>query len=233
MFGVPLCSIGLLLVTLIHTAVTKSHLVMGGVGHSVILPCVSPLDGSCSDIRWYHHSTPVDVGGYGCSKDVNETQYLSLITDSSLLRSDLLPGANVTLSCQLNTFEGPGWCSDPLYQGMSLKWQDDNRPDYILVEQRISRCAVRLNVIIQRGSRFSCLALVNRQVQNRVEFPVRIRDGDACYCQVIGRVIAVAVVSCAMTVVLALILVKKKKRKPNDQLAACPECTGCLYCNKY
>ena len=153
MFGVPLCSIGLLLVALIHTgkdnehnllynvisnwryniqyivcflisvtfclqiltAVTKSQLVMGGVGHSVILPCVSPLDGSCSDIRWYHHSTQgvttlvadiprreaansgrfnilsncslhinniteVDVGGYGCSKDVKETQYLSLIT---------------------------------------------------------------------------------------------------------------------------------------------------------
>ncbi|XP_030201845.1 uncharacterized protein LOC115534767 [Gadus morhua] len=268
MFGVPLCSIGLLLVALIHTAVTKSQLVMGGVGHSVILPCVSPLDGSCSDIRWYHHSTQgvttlvadiprreaansgrfnilsncslhinniteVDVGGYGCSKDVKETQYLSLITESSLLRSDLLPGANVTLSCHLNTFEGPGWCDTPLYQGVSLKWQDDNRPDYILAEQRISRCEVRLNVIIQRGSRFSCLALVNRQVQNRVEFPIPIRDGDAGCCQVIGRVIAVAVVSCAMTVVLALILVKKKKRKPNDQLAACPEYTGLLYCNKY
>ncbi|XP_059898273.1 uncharacterized protein LOC132450224 isoform X7 [Gadus macrocephalus] len=259
MFGVPLCSIGLLLVALIHTAVTKSHHVMGGVGHSVILPCVSPLDGSCSDIRWYHHSTQgvttlvariprreaansgrfnilsncflrinniteVDVGGYGCSKDVNETQYLSLITDSSLLRSDLLPGANITLSCNLNTFEGPGWCFSPLYQGMSLKWQDDNRPDYMLAEQRTSKCAVRLNVILQRGSRFSCLALVNRQVQNRVQFPVRIRDGDGGNSEVIGRVIAVTVVSCAMTVVLALILVKK--RKPNDQLAARPECTG-------
>ena len=87
----------------------------------------------------------------------------------------MFPGANVTLSCRLVTFEGPGWCFSPLYQGMSLKWQDDNRPDYILAEQRISRCEVRLNVIIQRGSRFSCLALVNRQVQNRVEFPVRIR----------------------------------------------------------
>ena len=101
--------------------------------------------------------------------------FCCIISESSLLRSDLLPGANVTLSCHLNTFEGPGWCDSPLYQGVSLKWQDDNRPDYILAEQRISRCEVRLNVIIQRGSRFSCLALVNRQVQNRVEFPIPIR----------------------------------------------------------
>ena len=87
----------------------------------------------------------------------------------------MFPGANVTLSCSLVTFKGSGWCYSPPYQGMSLKWQDDNRPDYILAEQRINRCTVQLNVIIQRGSRFSCLALVNRQVQNRVEFPARIR----------------------------------------------------------
>ena len=98
-----------------------------------------------------------------------------VLSVSSQLRSRMFPGANVTLSCSLVTFEGSGWCYSPLYQGMSLKWQDDNRPNYILAEQRITRCTVQLNVIIQRGSRFSCLALVNRQVQNRVEFPVRIR----------------------------------------------------------
>ncbi|XP_059898268.1 uncharacterized protein LOC132450224 isoform X3 [Gadus macrocephalus] len=252
MFGVSLCSIGLLLIALIHTAVTKDHLVMGGVGHTVILPCVSPLEGSCSDIRWVHKTksgatrvasiprredantgrfnivsncslhinniTEVDVGRYRCSKDFGDSQYLSLITVSSQLRSRMFPRANITLSCNLVTFEGSGWCYSPLYQGMSLKWQDDNRPDYILAEQRISRCAVRLNVILQRGSRFSCLALVNRQVQNRVEFPVRIRDGDGGNKEVI---ISVAVVGCAMTLVLALILMKKKKkRKPNDQLVA-------------
>ncbi|CAL8239687.1 unnamed protein product, partial [Gadus morhua 'NCC'] len=27
---------------------------MGGVGHTVILPCLSSLEGSCSDIRWFH-----------------------------------------------------------------------------------------------------------------------------------------------------------------------------------
>ncbi|CAL8317921.1 unnamed protein product [Boreogadus saida] len=282
MFGVPLCSIGLLLIALIHTAVTKDYLVMGGVGRTVILPCLSSLEGSCSDIRWYHNTksgttrvasiprredantgrfniwsdfslhinniTEVDVGIYRCSKNQDDLQYLSLITVSSQLRSRMFPGANVTLSCSLVTFEGPGWCFSPLYQGMSLKWQDDNRPDYILVERMITRCAVRLNVIIQPDSRFSCLALVNHQVQNRVEFPVRIRvegrvlpmpnlenedqghdggsnvaDGDGGNSEVIGRVIAVAVVSCAMTVVLVLILAKKKMRKPNDQLVAHPE----------
>ncbi|CAL8394036.1 unnamed protein product [Arctogadus glacialis] len=278
MFGVPLCSIGLLLIALIHTAVTKEYLVMGGVGHTVNLPCLSSLEGSCSDIQWFHNSmksgttrvasisrredgntgrfnivsncslhinniTEVDVGGYWCSKNRDDLQYLTLIIVSSQLRSPMFPGANITLSCRLVTFEGPGWCFTPLYEGMSLKWQDDNRPDYILAEQRITRCAVRLNVIIQRGSRFSCLALVNRQVQNRVEFPVRIRvegrglpmpnsenddhghdgesnvaDGDGGNSEVI---ISVAVVGCAITLVLALILVKKKKkRKPNDQLVA-------------
>ncbi|CAL8317918.1 unnamed protein product [Boreogadus saida] len=278
MFCVPLCSIGLLLIALIHTAVTKDHLVMGGVGRTVILPCLSSLEGSCSDIRWYHNTksgttrvasiprredantgrfnivsncslhinniTEVDVGRYWCSKNLDDLQYLSLITVSSQLRSPMFPGANVTLSCSLVTFEGPGWCFSSLYQGMSLKWQDDNRPNYILAERRINRCAVWLNVILQRGSRFSCLALVNRQVQNRVEFPVRIRvegrglpmpnsenddqgldgesnvaDGDGGNSEVI---ISVAVVGCAITLVLALILVKKKKkkRKPNDQLVA-------------
>ncbi|XP_030201832.1 uncharacterized protein LOC115534764 isoform X4 [Gadus morhua] len=255
MFGVPLCSIGLLLIALFHTAVTKRHLVMGGVGHTVILPCLSSLEGSCSDIRWFHDTksgatliasisrredantgrfnivsncslhinniTEVDVGRYQCSKDRVDLQYLSLITVSSQLRSRMFPGANVTLSCSLVTFKGSGWCYSPPYQGMSLKWQDDNRPDYILAEQRINRCTVQLNVIIQPDSRFSCLALVNRQVQNRVEFPARIRDGDGGNSEVIGRVIAVAVVSCAMTVVLVLILAKK--RKPNDQLVAHPE----------
>ena len=93
MFGVSLCSIGLLLIALFHTgkdiernflcnifsnwryniqycvflisvtlclhiftAVTKRHLVMGGVGHTVILPCLSSLEGSCSDIRWFHET---------------------------------------------------------------------------------------------------------------------------------------------------------------------------------
>ena len=146
MFGVPLCSIGLLLVALIHTgkdndhnflcniisnwryhiryivcflisvilcphiftAVTTDHLVMGGVGHTVILPCVSPLEGSCSDKQWFHstqnrttlvariptreaantwancslhinHITQVDVGRYWC-KNSNDIHYLSLIT---------------------------------------------------------------------------------------------------------------------------------------------------------
>ncbi|XP_030201836.1 uncharacterized protein LOC115534765 isoform X1 [Gadus morhua] len=281
MFGVSLCSIGLLLIALFHTAVTKDHLVMGGVGHTVILPCLSSLEGSCSGTRWLHNTksgttrvasisrredantgrfnivsncslhinniTEVDVGIYWCSKDIGDFQYLSLITVSSQLRSRMFPGSNVTLSCSLVTFEGSGWCYSPLYKGMSLKWQDDNRPNYILAEQRITRCTVQLNVIIQRGSRFSCLALVNRQVQKRVEFPVRIRvegrglpmpnledddqghdggsnvaDGDGGNSEVIGRVITVTVVSCAMTVVLALILAKKK-RKPNDQLVAHPE----------
>ncbi|XP_030201841.1 uncharacterized protein LOC115534765 isoform X6 [Gadus morhua] len=274
MFGVSLCSIGLLLIALFHTAVTKDHLVMGGVGHTVILPCLSSLEGSCSGTRWLHNTksgttrvasisrredantgrfnivsncslhinniTEVDVGIYWCSKDIGDFQYLSLITVSSQLRSRMFPGSNVTLSCSLVTFEGSGWCYSPLYKGMSLKWQDDNRPNYILAEQRITRCTVQLNVIIQRGSRFSCLALVNRQVQKRVEFPVRIRvegrglpmpnledddqdhdgaDGDGGNSEVI---ISVAVVGCAMTLVLALILMKKKKkkRKPNDQLVA-------------
>ena len=86
--------------------------------------------------------------------------------------SNRLPGANVTLRCSLITYEGPGQCFTLLYRGMSLKLQDDTRPD-TLTTLRYTKCHVTLKVPIQRGSRFSCLALVNRQVQSRVQFPVQ------------------------------------------------------------
>ncbi|XP_030201848.1 uncharacterized protein LOC115534768 isoform X3 [Gadus morhua] len=164
----------------------------------------------------------LEAGAYWCSTDPDDLQILSLITVSSQPRSNRLPGANVTLSCSLVTYQGPDQRFSSLYRGLSLKWQDDNRPDNMLAGQSGTECEVWLRVNIQPGSRFSCLALVKHQVQSRVEFPVRIRDwGGVNNSQLI---ISVAVVGCAMMVVLALIVVwKKKKRKPNDQLVACPE----------
>ena len=99
--------------------------------------------------------------------------FCCILSVSSWPRSNLLPGAHVTLSCGLITYEGPDQCFTLLYRGMSLKLQDDTRPDYMLVTKRFTKCHVWLRVPIQRGSRFCCLALVNRQVQSRVQFPVQ------------------------------------------------------------
>ncbi|XP_030201846.1 uncharacterized protein LOC115534768 isoform X1 [Gadus morhua] len=180
----------------------------------------------------------LEAGAYWCSTDPDDLQILSLITVSSQPRSNRLPGANVTLSCSLVTYQGPDQRFSSLYRGLSLKWQDDNRPDNMLAGQSGTECEVWLRVNIQPGSRFSCLALVKHQVQSRVEFPVRIRvkgrglpmpklendEQDWGGVNNSQLIISVAVVGCAMMVVLALIVVwKKKKRKPNDQLVACPE----------
>ena len=121
MFGVPLCSIGLLLIALFHTgkdiernflcnifsnwryniqycvflisvtlclhiftAVTKDHLVMGEVGHTVNLPCLSSLEGSCSDIRWFYNTNSDKTLVASISRKDANTGRFNIVSNCSL-----------------------------------------------------------------------------------------------------------------------------------------------------
>ncbi|KAJ3582915.1 hypothetical protein NHX12_000110 [Muraenolepis orangiensis] len=160
--------------------------------------------------------TEADVGSYRCNNEYEPT-YLSVITVSSKPGLNLMPGGTVTLKCQLLTYEGYGSCSSSLYDGMSLRWQDDIQQSQSnsTPSPQTDKCTVTLTVTIQPPWSYSCLAVVGGQVQNTVAFPVRFSGNSSqvvIHVAVLGCLAMMAVLGClAMMAVLALIVVKKKK----------------------
>ncbi|KAJ3582916.1 hypothetical protein NHX12_000109, partial [Muraenolepis orangiensis] len=162
---------------------------------------------------------------YWCNIEYEPT-YLSVITVSSEPGLNLMPGDTVTLKCQLLTYEGH--CLTSLYEGMSLRWQDDIQQSQPTIQT--GKCMVTLTVTIQQPRNYSCLAVVGGQVLNTVAFLVRFSGNSVANNKVVIRVAVLgclammAVLGClAMMAVLALIVVKKKKRTTNEPMVALPE----------
>ena len=68
----------------IFTAVTKDHLVMGEVGHTVNLPCLSSLEGSCSDIRWFYNTNSDKTLIASISRKDANTGRFNIVSNCSL-----------------------------------------------------------------------------------------------------------------------------------------------------